>query len=398
MALLTGCSAGDSNEAAPPGDTAVGPTVPGDLDTGTFRTIPQAPFGSVTDEKQGRLVEGQRMAEFVVIPSEIDPKLVQSYSQTTGPFASAEATRKTVFTDGQADVLAAQNLVMGFGAGAGYRPDEPGVDPATRNGLAIRVMRFPDAGSAERAARGLIEQTYLPTEYSEGAQPSAIDVLPNTLVSSKSDVDGLTSSDSFTARGDYVIDVEAHAPVGQEDWVARSIATTVDRQGTLIDTFPATPLDGFASLPIDVDKILVLTLEEDDENRDNSRRAVYGPRGAAHFSTDSTRMLEEFEQSNSDLQASNGTTVYRSADAAGAGTMYEMLVKEYEEMGFAVSAGAPGVPDSTCLTQDTTVGVRTACLLHQDRYTAEFSVLEDETKAHQMAAAQYSVLKTATES
>ncbi|OZD03936.1 hypothetical protein CH275_16250 [Rhodococcus sp. 06-235-1A] len=396
VTLVTGCSSGGDGPSDASGQTIGEAAAPGEIDPGNFRTTPQAPFGTVSDETQGRVIEGQRLAEFVVLPSEVDPRLLDNFSGTTGAFAGANSVRGVPYTDGQVDVLARENMMLGFASNASYRADEPGVDPGTRNALYLMVMRFPDAESARRAAQGLIEQSYLPTEYSPAAVATPIDVLPDTLVSSKPTALGGVSSDSFTARGDYVISVDASAPAGRQDWVARSIATAVDRQGTLLDRFSPTPSDRFTELPIDEDEVLVLTLEQDADNSNRDRRAVYGARGAAHTSNDSTKTLEEFAKSNSDRMATDGTNVYRSVDASGAAVMYDMLKQEYLGMGFEPSAGSPGVPDSSCLSKDTTVGVQTACLLHKDRYAAELSTLEDETKAHQMTAAQYLVLDTAT--
>ncbi|MBU4616210.1 hypothetical protein IM877_15955 [Rhodococcus sp. GG48] len=82
--LLAGCGTGSADEPAPEqaaGDVAV--VDASTLDTGGFRTTPQAQFTTIGDDFRGSSTEGQRMAEYVVNPIEIDPQLTDLTAMST---------------------------------------------------------------------------------------------------------------------------------------------------------------------------------------------------------------------------------------------------------------------------------------------------------------------------
>ncbi|MCJ0907110.1 hypothetical protein [Rhodococcus sp. ARC_M6] len=391
--LVTGCSSTSDGQPNAEGESGGSATVaaqdaaPGEMDPGTFRTTPQPAFGKVTSVNSGRYVEGQRMAEFVVLPSELDPLLVGSVPMSTYVIKSGKAL-SILLTGKSPDIAEREGMLTGFSTSRKYE------DKVADKSIVHAVLRFPDAASAKRAAVDMSADDALPGEYSDGGVPTPIDILPDTLTTTREASDGSFSSNSFTPHGQYIIYTWASAPIAEKAWTAQVTAKALAQQAPMIDKFPATPADKFAELPMDIDNVLVLTVPEEDGNKTTSSSAVYGPRGAAHFSSNPTLTIEFMSESKTTLNAVAGTGVYRSETEQGASTLFDLFSSDITNQGFTKSANPPGIPNTACFTKDTPRGTYNYCIVHQGRYLGEISVLDDEKKVHQMTTAQYQILAT----
>ncbi|MFC1473842.1 DUF7373 family lipoprotein [Rhodococcus qingshengii] len=395
IVLVTGCSSTSEGQANAESESGGSATVaaqgaaPGEMDPGTYRTTPQADFGTVTSVNSGRYVEGQRMAEFVVLPTELDPLLTGPVGMSTYVIKSGTAL-SVLLTGKSPDIAEREGMLTGFSTSRSYE------DKKADKSIVHAVLRFPDAESAQRAAAGMSADDALPSEYLPGGVPTSIDILPDTLTTTRENSDGTFSSNSFTPHGQYIIYTWASAPITEKDWTAQITAKALEQQGPMIDKFPATAADKFAELPMDIDNVLVLTIPEDDGNRTTSSDAVYGPRGSAHFSTNPTLTLDFMDKSDTTRMARSGSNVYRSENADGAATLFDLFKGDIVDTeGFTPSANPPGVPNAACFTKDTPQGTYNYCIVHQGRYLGEISALDDETKVHQMTAAQYKILEAA---
>ena len=228
-ALLTSCSSvipGAPVKAAggpPPGTVDIAL-----LDVGNYPTKPSAPLGTAGTPEIGAIVEGQRMANFVIGPWEADPSLIGSYADSALVLKNATALN-FVLPDALAGVAGRHNFVTGFSTA------RDGAGKVLRNA----VLRFPDPPAATAAAKEFGEAAATEAVPSPPVQPAPIPGHPDAA--SFSHVSGQTTVvRAFTARGPYVLVQTAEAAAGLGT-VTGLIARTLDQQGLLIDQF--TPTD-----------------------------------------------------------------------------------------------------------------------------------------------------------
>ncbi|MCZ4521186.1 hypothetical protein O4220_21955 [Rhodococcus ruber] len=390
--LVAGCGT-DTVESANTAPVTSTESAPTDLDTADYRTWPQAEYATVRDEQQGYVIEAQRLAEYVVLPSNIDPSLVNGAA--LGVLQSPDAT-DLILPPEAVPVLSNAGMLSGFATGR--TSDTPVGAEGEANALRISVLRFPDSGAAIAAADGVhqVMLTEAPPAESGGAAraaatETAIDVLPETAASISPDAEGPgVRVDTFTARGDFLIYVSGYSGTGDEQWIAPTVARTVDEQGRLLDEFPETPMGQFTTLPIDVDNVLILTLPA--EQRSVNQLSVYGTRGLKHF-TEGGDIDDVIDETGTDRIAIDDSMVFRSADESGAEKLYQaMNDSDLADGVYEESAPAPGVPGSMCMTKESATKTSLRCRVHVGRYTAMVETTDDELGVHQKTAAQYLIL------
>jgi hypothetical protein len=403
--LLTGC--GSDADDTTVGDAAGGdttsvaiPAAPGTPDPGKYRTSPQPAFGNAGSESMGRIVEGQRMAEFVTLPGEIDPQLTVLAGLSTYVIKNATAT-KNLLGEKQVAVAEQHNMVVGFSTSR----HTPG-NLTQNKSIVHAVLRFPDADAAKQAAQEISQAGLEPTvdgkPISWGVKrPTNIDILPNTFVaiSAEPNKDGRVVTEAVTAHGDYVLYDWVEAPEADKDWQATVIAKSLSLQGPAIDKFPATPVADLPNLPIDIDGVLVNTVPPVDGKRRTNQLAVYGPHGAAHFQSEGLQNLQDFTETGTTRIATDATTVYRVEAAKGATELFTRWVEEYTgtpsdptDVPWTKIAGPAGVPDVQCLSNSTTTGTAIYyCLVQKGNYVGETGGTE-EADVKQRITAQYMIL------
>uniref|UniRef100_UPI0010F54A1D DUF7373 family lipoprotein n=1 Tax=Rhodococcus sp. Q TaxID=2502252 RepID=UPI0010F54A1D len=345
-------------------------------------------------------VEGQRLAEFTVAPFEIDPVLVTGKMPTMVMRSGKNVG--VVIGNGAGDIVYNNNMLYGYVTTAATNTPKA-TDPS--RSVVNAVMRFPNAELAAKAAREIHTQI---TTVDDGAglgNAETIDVLPNTLVSTREnsfDAGPEVSVNAFTPHGDYLLYTWAKAPAAQKDWTAQAIAKAVSLQSPLIDKFPAQPTKEqnggtSAEFPmIDQNKILIYAIPEaDDQAKLGDDQAVYGPRGMSHRSTNPPVTQRVLTETGSEHNAVGKTIVYRATDEEGAQQIVEEFSNDLTSQGYTVAPTPPGLPTARCFTKDTIHGTADLCMVANGRYVGEASGLDNKTDVDQQISAQYLILTKA---
>ncbi|RVW04435.1 hypothetical protein EF834_04955 [Rhodococcus spongiicola] len=402
-ALLAGCASsdGDDPKARSGGDDAPAVDTTA-LDTGSYPTTPMPEFERATTLNITE-VEGQRLAEFTVVPFEIDPALTTFKMPTmvmrTGYNLGA------FLNEAAGDIAVNQNMLYGYVTSAST--NTPMATDESK-GVVHAVMRFPRAEFAEAAAREIhTNLTTVEDEYTGGIETAeTIDILPNTLVSTSENPNAPAGpeavANALTAHGDYLIYTYARAPIAEKDWTAKAIAKALDLQGPLVDQFPAQPTkeqNGGVSAEypmVDQDKILIYAIpEEDAQAQLGDDMAVYGPRGMAHKSTNPPMTYRVLTETGADHTAVARTTVYRAKDDAGAETIMDEFGSDLTSQGYSTAPSPQGLPNAACYTKDTIQGTMDYCYVANGRYVGEAGALDGKQDVDQRISAQYLILEKA---
>ena len=402
--LLAGCSSSSDGNAEPTGksggDTpAVAIIDPAALDTGTYPTSPAPEFGRATQENILD-VDGQRLAEFTVVPFEIDPELT-SVKMPTMVMRSGK-NLGVVLSTAAGDIAHQHQMLYGYVSTAAT-PTTKTTDPS--RSVVQAVMRFNNPEDAGATARE-IHQNLLTVDDGTGLETEEIiGILPHTLVSTgQTDFNAgpEISVNAFTPHGDYLLYTWAKAPAADKDWTAKAVAKAVQLQEPLIDKFPATPTRAQnggqpAELPmIDQDKVLLYAIPEPDAQAQlGDDMAAYGPRGMAHRSTNPPLTYKILTGTGSEHNAVYKTSVYRAKDDAGAQTILTEFYDDLLSEGFTPAPAPQGLPDAQCATKDTVNGTQDYCMVANGRYVGEASGTDNKKDVDQQISAQYLILQQA---
>lgn len=399
--LLAGCSSTDDQPTAKSGgDAATTAAVdPAALDTGSYPTSPAPEYSRATPDNIVE-VEGQRLAQFMVVPFEVDPELTVGKMPTM--VMRSGKNLGVVISNAAGDIANDHNMLYGYVTTAAI--NTPKITDPSRS-VVHAVMRFGTPEEAAAAAREIHTEI---TTVDDGAgihKPETIDVLPNTLVSTRENSFAAgpeISVNALTPHGNYLIYTYANAPAAQKDWTAQAVAKALSLQGPLIDKFPATPTKEQnggkpAELPmVDQDKILIYAIPEADAQAQlGDDLAVYGPRGMSHRSTNPPVTYRVLSETGSEHNAVSKTTVYRAKDDAGAQRIVEEFTNDLTSQGFTHAPSPQGLPNATCVTNDTTRGTADYCMVVKGRYVGEANGLDNKKDVDQQISAQYLILDKA---
>lgn len=379
--LLAGCTSVVEGTARKPAGEPALPAIDFDkLDVGRFPTEPRPPLGVAGDPRKGVLIEAQRMADHVLGPWEIEPKLTKWYAFGAMALPAAEAL--SLIAPGPFAATAARhNFVNGF---ASARTDEG------RTRLLNSVLRFIDDASAAAAAEDLAK-TALGQRGTEGpGEKVSIPDQPDTqaVVYTSDDEDGKRwkSVRAFTVNGPYVF-MQLAQTTDDTDAATALIGKAVAAQRPEIDRFRATDPSEFAEISVDPDGLLARTIPAEKPNLTFTANAVFGRRGALHFQNDPVRSSTLFSDTGTDVVTMGATTVYRTRDAAGAKAVVADFDAEVESMSQPANQ-VRNMPDSRCRRMSDT---EFYCLAPADRYAIEVHA-PTLLQAQQLAAAQYVML------
>lgn len=350
------------------------------LDPGRFPTAPRAALGVAGDPMLGVVLEGQRLANHVIGPWEVDPALAGWFGLGAMVLPRAEALALI----GPVDLAAAasrHDFVTGF---ATTRTEK------NKRVLLNAVLRFADDGAAEAAANDMGEAA-LQQQGTDGPSPKLeIPGHPEARASSHTgtdrDIGKFGAARSFTAHGPYVLMQLAQATTGV-DAAAQLVAKSIDLQAPEIDKFRATDPSELADISVDPTGLLARTLPIDGRDPTFTKGGTYERRGALHFQSDPVRSAKLFSETGVDLVAMAGTTVYQAEDADGARGVVEEFFAEVSPTAQPANP-VPDMPGSRCLRPD---DGGFYCLAAADRYAIETSG-PTLLAAQQMTAAQYIML------
>lgn len=389
VVALVGCgSTVSGHETKPAGEPNLDGVSVGHLQTGNYPTTPVPPM-TTSNSGPGVVLEGQRMAGYVVDPSEVDATLTEVAGLSVFPLAGATALGG-LFGDTRTAVASAHGFVAGFSTArysAGIR---------IQKSLLNVVMRFPDPPSAAAAvgemnaadpyATGPLAQNPPPRH------PTTIPRYPNAAAYETDDTTGNgISVESFTAHGPYVL-AQWIQTLGGLDAATALAAKTLDLQGPRIDQFVPTDLSALPDLPIDPTGLFAHTLQA-PKGMEGPFEGVYAPQGALHLEADPAAASALFTAAGVDAVSLRGEAVYRAKDSAAAQQVVDGFAADWGAKSTPVD-GVPGMPGARCLDRGAglPIGeVRYVCFARADRYA--FAVSSDQAEdARQQTAAQYLVL------
>lgn len=403
--LLAGCGtdAVEVDHAAAddtvPADASAVAVDPAALDTGDFPTSPSAPFGRATDENIIE-IDGQRLAEFVTLPFEVDPALV------------ANANPTVVLHPGQLSYLVSADMreavdrtgiLYGYATAAETATLDAGEAPRELVHIVLRAATPEDA----RVLADDMYQAALDSadEYDTPGTPwvpldSRLDGARTVQGSFEGLAGEMAIRQSFTAHGDYVIYDWASTSADDAPWAEKTPGRAVELQKPLIDRFPATPTrtqNGgvMPELPMmDQDDILIYAVPGEAGDAHGIDMAVYGPRGLAHGSTNPELTHRVLTEAGSEHNAVGRTIVYRAEDDEGAESILTALTGDLPNQGFAPSAAPAGLPEASCLMRVTALGEQHLCYVSNGRYVGE-AMADSAEEAGQLISAQYLILTRA---
>ena len=367
------------------------------LDTGAYPTAPRPEFGKATTDNILQ-VEGQRMAQFIVVPFEIDADLTKSGLPTM--VITGKSNLPLVFSPEVANVPANEKMLGGYVSTAAT-PDES-LRAGQRRSLNNLVVRYLTAADATAAAQQMADAA----AKSAGTRPSTLPGLPDTMV-----VRGTSGGNrqimAFTPHQTYVLYQWYETTPAQQDRLEPTIGKALELQTPLIDQFPATPTKAEAaargvsdsSAPqIDQDHVLIYALPYSDEELKDAKanvpggsvRAVYGPRGMAHTSTDPVTDYNVLTETGSTANAVERSTVYRAETAEGGQKIVDAFLASNRNQGWSDIDSPAGLPVANCQSKTQFFW----CIVRDGRYVASVSS-SSERDVHQQISAQYVILTKA---
>ncbi|MDY6811638.1 MAG: hypothetical protein SW127_21955 [Actinomycetota bacterium] len=395
LATLTACSTDGepaTDDAAASSSAAAASVDVAALDTGPYPTDPRPEFGRATDDQIVQ-VEGQRMAQFIVVPFEVDRDITDMKNPT-----SAIASRNNltmILGEGTPEVPANDDLLYGFTTSAST--PAANIRQGTSRGLNTVVLRYMTPEAATAAAQQLAEQVATNGDNTVTTLPD----LPGTHVIHDTGTDDTHQLMTFTPHNSYVIYEWYETTTKQQDKLEPTVRKAISLQTALIDQFPATPTKDEAAARgitgptrpiVDQDHVLIYTLPYTDEEMDNgktgltpqSMRAVYGPRGMAHFSGDPVGTFNDLNAAGSTANAVERSVVYRAASDEQATT----LMDSYRRTDSADIGAPPGLPAAKCSTTNDSNNTTYTCHVKLGRYVGEIHS-DNKQDAYQQTAAQY---------
>lgn len=329
------------------------------------------------------------MANYLVGPWEVDEALATGGGVPVVLRDAAALSYHVSYGAPLGDVAAAHNWVAGCAtSGGAYNMTKS---------LANFVLRFASPSDASAVAAEMAAQSsHLLQMLGGGAwiqtRPTSIPRHSDTLAVTHGFEDGTSRVWAYTTRGPYVLCQVASSTDGTDsgtDLVARML----DRQGPLIDTFTPTPIDQLACLPIDPSGLAARILGDPRPPVVDVGPVAYEPRAWLHFERNPLRAHALFTAAGLQMAGYGFTHVYQTRDAGSARMIVDAFAAELTEDGYVPAVGIAGMPEAKCLVwRDADLDETSVfCLAVADRYA--FTVTHDnETKAHQMAVAQYLML------
>ncbi|OBK53330.1 hypothetical protein A5655_19565 [Mycobacterium sp. 1081908.1] len=399
-AVLVAChhsTAGTARQASQPGSNPSASVNPSLLDPGNYPTRPLPPLGDAGSEEAGRLVEGRRMAAFVVGPWQADPSLTVPGSNSSATviknFDQLSQVVWTPITGGAFNLP----FVVGFMS----ERQAPGPDHPMS--LRNAVLRFANPAAATSAAQGMharaMAMPRLPSATPIVTEPEQAVPIPGhpdaaaALLAYQDGAQTVRELSVFTAHGPYVLVQVARCGAGA-DCEAPLAARTIDLQMPLIDAFRPTDANQFPALPLDPTGLVARTLPLPADQTTPMSGAAYETAGALHLEDDPVQAGPALAAAGVDYVSVNQATLYQAKDPTGARTLADAYSDIVAKTPAAQAASpVPGLPQSRCTRVAGANGLvpRYWCLAASGRYTIK-TVARQLDNAQRQMAAQYRML------
>lgn len=358
------------------------------LSTGNYPTAPLRPYGLADTDQDGRYLEGARLAANTVVPSDVDPTLVDVGLLSAGTVVDAD--RLELFVGEElGETAESHGFELAFASRRSAQADDGSVGPLHLTNV---VLVFADDGAARAAAADLAAAHTRQLQPDSPTTPRVLPGRPQTAAFSYDTFDGVAMA-AYTPHERYVLYQWAEAPTVER--AAQLVSDTLAQQEPLIDEFVPTDPADYADLPIDPSGLLARTIPVPAAARELNDNFVYSPAGAMHFQADPNRSRELFDEFGVLRMASGKTVVYETSSEDGGERMLAALSEGPSET--VASAGIIGMPNVECsrldfpIGDDGEVGSQYYCSGSAGRYL--FSAKgPQEQDVHQQMAAQYLML------
>ncbi|MFI9506401.1 hypothetical protein [Nocardia sp. NPDC052566] len=381
-ALAVGAACGSETPQAktePPVDLA-------QLDVGGFATQPR-PLGKVHNQDQARVVEAERLANFVPLPAEIDPRFVERSPFVGAVFLDPRSSLgKIMAVDRFAEV--APDFVAGFTSTASTERDNMGID------LLNSILIFPDEQKATAAAEALER-----ADFEAGATNEPV-TIPKYPAAHAHWQPTKQSIGSFFATGRYVIYTWIYdymkiflAKVDQPTLTAL-VEKSLDKIVPAIAKFPGTPVDKLMDAELDRDGMLARNLQRPSDDSFTEPPGAYDAKVAALVTTPYDKVRKAIDEYGADKISLDAVQVWRARDAESAEKLRADLgglTKKYRS-----APGPRNLPAGHCREYigREKLAFRFYCSVSYGRYAA-FSWSQQLTDAQQRISAEYVVLVNA---
>ncbi len=382
VSLLAGCTTVTSGDATKDPSFKSGDAIVSLLNPGNYPTAPKPGPALKPGAESGRLIDTERLGEFVVGPWEVDPTLIDIGVTATGLFLDAEGLI-SVENGPMSKIAKDHQLINGFGSA---RQTVRSADHS--NGLLNLVLRFPTADLANDAAAQFSAQAPVVDRATPNQQIS-VPGHPEARAHQSTTSDGTFTVTSYTPHGPYVLYQYASSDTNI-DTATQFVARSLDLQAPRIDSFKPTDPAQFGTMQTDPDGLLSRTVPT-KEHKGN--QGLWGPRGILHFDDDPIQAAAALTAAGVDVISVRGTHLYRAKDAAAAAQLAEKFAEPGEKNPTEPGPAVPGLPSAKCLTIDAAeVKARVySCAAALDRWVYTASSLQPFDATQRMAS-QYLLL------
>jgi hypothetical protein len=369
------------------------------LDPGNYPTHPRPPLGVAGTAFAGAKIEARRMADFMVLPFQVDLRMSYQQSDYTGVVQDVQALHKAELSDPIPSGAEGHNFVCGFTVYA--NSGEPVDTGPVSAGMQNTVVRFATPADAAAAA---VDMSGRSATINRGPPYPPIPTRP-VGIPRHPDATAVAYDDSihdhfvlsYTPHGPYLLIQEAQSQ-GGADAAAALVATALDMQQPLIDTFAATPIDQLVALPVDPTGLLARMVPTRDDER-TVDTGTYGTHGTLAFTANPRRDQTLYADTGMTLMAKAKVNVYQARDHAGAIAIVDdfatRLTGTSSAWGYA--GAVTGMPEGKCLqsrADPANTGIsRVYCVAPAGRYAIEV-ITGQKADAYQILAAQYLMLTT----
>jgi hypothetical protein len=381
MSLLAGCTTVKSGDATKDPSFKPGDAIVSLLNPGNYPTAPKPGPALKPGAETGRILDAERLGEFVVGPWEVDPQLVAIGVTTTGMVLSPESL--TSVQRSMVQVAEDHQLINGFDSARGT---VRGADHD--NTLVNLVLRFPTPDLASNAARQFSAQA-TPVDRASPNQQISIPGHPEALAHESTTTDRTFTVSSYATHGPYVLYQYASSDVNI-DTATQFVAKSLDLQAGRVDGFHPTDPAQFATMELDPERLLARTVPTKEHVLFQGR---WGPRGFLHFEDDPVQAAVAWTVAGVDVISVRGTRLYRAKDASAAARLAQKFAepdgRNPAEQGPTVS----GLSSAKCKAVDNAdVKARIyECAASLDRWVYAASSLQPFDATQRMAS-QYLLL------
>ncbi len=372
LVVVAGCSTTVSGQAATSSSAAAGtssdsaaqPTV--NVDSGAFATTRRtiAPATGTA----AYVLEGNRMADAIVLGTDVDPRLHLGGAQFKRAYPVVDAAQlATAVPDATVDVFTDNNMRVGMTTTRADSLTDPTV------ALRIGLYRFDSDDTAKKVVSGVAAATASAKQVKIEAAPggTASEFKPGTV-------------DTYLARGPIVINISGTATTTAA--AAQLVNRAYQMEVAKLEGFTPTPIMRIPSLPVDHDGILSRTLPSESMDDANSYllNGWLTLTGLLHKITDLDK-ADVYRKAGVDLIGMGDGVVYRAKDSGGANYLLQNVYTGKP------AASPKQLPSMRCVDSSTDTTALFHCGVAVGRYWADENA-SDLITAQQKAAAEYKIL------